>query len=168
MALILSVTQKGRFKGLKYFPYRDHWWCEKIRGLSCMEVGCSATNHPPTHTLFTSLTQNRHQNVLQHCCVQETRIFGDAATRVEVSCLWCDPLGTLFVELAAQPAAAASSRDSIDRLSFCIDYTTCYSPMRAHCRRAKPDLPPSWNYEGCDDAIPVRKYYLTKVHSNCL
>ena len=61
--------------------------------------------------------------------------------------------------------AAGSSRDSIDRLSFCIDYTTCYSPMRAHCRTTKPDLPPSWNYEGCDEALPQGNAHFVKYNS---
>ena len=67
------------------------------------------------------------------------KFLGDVDSHVEVPGFWWGPLGTLLVELAGQPAAG-SSRDSIDRLSFCIDYTTCYSQMRAHCRTAKPDL----------------------------
>ena len=119
-----------------------------------LDGGRLLCHQPPTHTLLTSPTQNWHLLRLQHCCGQGTRLFGEIDARVEVPCFWLGPFGTLFVELAQPAAAAGSSRDSIDRLSFCIDYTTCYSPMRAHCRTTKPDLPPSWNYEGCDDALP--------------
>ena len=168
---------KGGDKGGSQFcvkrgPKKEPFWGEKFSPvLVTLVVGEDSRpqldwRSPPlppttTHTLFSFLAQNRDFMGQPHWCGQGTRFLGDVDSHVEVPGFWWGPLGTLLVELAGQPAAG-SSRDSIDRLSFCIDYTTCYSQMRAHCRTAKPD----WTLLGImGDVIQQGSHY---QRSHCL